>query len=920
MRLWTVGLTLAALSAVCAPSEARDLRLPVQEKVLDNGLKVLVLEDHSIPNATLYVAWKVGSRNERPGITGIAHFFEHMMFSGGAKYGKAFDATMERNGGSNNAYTTRDVTVYTDWFPAAKLPLILDMEADRMRGMNFDPKVVASEREVVASERRLNMEEPASVLAEQLWAAAYTAHPYQWDVLGWMVDIQHWKQEDLEAFFAAHYAPNNAVVVIVGAVEAERVFALVEEAMGAIPRGPERRPIHTREPRQEGERRLVVEDENANLSQVMCAWHIPETAHPDFPAIDVAERILLAGESSRLYRKLVDEDELCLQVGGGWQGYQFDPSLFTLELVIREGQDPAQAERVAYAELQRMAEEGPSAAELEKAKRQLVVGLVRQLETLDGKAGLIADTELFFGGWRKLQARVDAIEAVDAAAVQRVLATYFRPRNRTVATLVPTAAEEEAEAPPAERSLPEEPAEAPPAAAVEPVKRPQAPAGEPKIALPDAEFMALDSGVQVLLVPDPEVPLVSFYLRLDGGALLDPEGAEGASSLLATLLERGAGARDALAFQEAVDRVGGRLAVRSRKRWIEVEAQFLREDAALAVSLLADLLIRPRLDAGEFSKARGLALDELKAARDEPAQLIDDYWNAWSKRGHPFARATSGDQGSVASLTLEQLRALAKRQLVPQRAMLAVAGDFAQPAMLDLLASQLGAWKGSWEAGPELPPLKPLPGGQVLLVDAPDALQTYFYAGNVLFDWSDPDYAARYLANTILGGRFTSRLNMALRTESGLTYGASSWIDDTLGGMFALSSYTATPTSAEAIELARATYARFRERGIDAAELESARTYIKGQYAPDTLETAMQRAKLLLALAYAGVPRARIAGLFEALDALKLEDVNRVIKRFPEPKALRWVVLGQAKQLRELAAGLGEVTEVELAAPGFGPK
>ena len=914
--------TLTLLTALCVGhAQARDLRLPVSEKVLDNGLKVLVLEDHSIPNATLYVAWKVGSRNEHPGITGLAHFFEHMMFSGGAKYGKGFDATMEKNGGSNNAYTTRDVTVYTDWFPADKLPLILDMEADRMSGMVFDPKIVASEREVVASERRLSMEEPYSVLAEQLWATAYTAHPYQWDVIGWMVDIQNWKQEDLEAFFKAHYAPNNAVLVVVGAVNTKEVFRLVEEKMGKLPRGPERRPIHTVEPQQEGERRVQVEDADASVLQVQAAWHIPETSHPDFPALDVAERLLLHGEGSRLYRKLVDEEQLCLEVSGGWQGYQFDPSLFTVELVVREGVDPAEAESAAYAEIERMLEAGPTREELAKAKRQMVVGLLRRLKTLDGKAQLIADTELFFGGWRQLSARVAAIEAVSRADVARVLATYFVRSNRTVATLArpreheplpdPGLAEDE-------RDVAEPPETEP--ASERAKKLPAADGDGKRIALPPGGFAPLDNGLQVLLVPDAEVPLVGFHLRLDGGALLDPPGAEGAADLLAALLTRGAGARDARAFQEAIDRVGGQLSVRARKRWIEVEAEFLREDAELGLELLGDLLQRPTLDAEEFTKQRGLALDGLKAARDEPSQLIDAYWNAWSHRGHPYARPSGGTLASVGALEHEQVQRLAKRQLVPQRAWLAVAGDFEPGAMRGLLEARLGGWSGERGDDPALPQLEARPGGQVLLVDAPDSLQTYFYAGNRLFDWADADYPARYLANTILGGRFTSRLNTALRTESGLTYGASSWIDDRLGGMFALYSYTATETSKEAVDLARSTYSTFREHGIRADELESARAYIQGQFAPDKLETPMQRAKMLLALAYAKVPRAKIEGLFAALDALTVDEVNRVTQRFPEPKALRWVLLGRAEHLRELAKELGEVTEVELAAPGFGPE
>jgi len=424
-------ILLAAASAAAGP-----LDLPVAERTLPNGLKVLVLEDRSIPNAALYLAWSVGSRNERTGVTGLAHFFEHMMFLGGEKYGAKFDPIMEAQGGANNAFTTRDRTVYQDWFPASALDLILEMEADRMRGMVFRPETVESERGVVASERRMNMEDPGRAMSEQLWANAYVAHPYQWDVLGWMIDIENWKQSDLEEFFRANYAPNHATLVVAGDVAAPQVFSLVEAKMGAIPRGPDRRPVHTAEPPQEGERRVLFEHPNAQTAQVKMAWHIRETAHPDFAVHAVIEALLLHGESSRLHRSLVEESQLCQAVGGGWQDYQFDPSLFTVELVMREGKSAAEGEAAAGAQLDRLAKEGPDERELRKAKNGLRAAFVRRMTTNDGRADLLAETELFFGGWRNLGARVDAVERVGAEEVRRVAAATFAARNRTVVTLV----------------------------------------------------------------------------------------------------------------------------------------------------------------------------------------------------------------------------------------------------------------------------------------------------------------------------------------------------------------------------------------------------------------------------------------------------------------------------------------------------
>lgn len=437
-RPWSTSTRAALALALLARAGAAGtpLGLEVHERTFENGLKVLVHVDRDIPNAVLYTTWRVGSRNEVPGITGLAHYFEHMMFTGGAEFGKSFDPTMEAAGGANNAYTTRDVTAYQDWFPASRLDLILRMEADRMRGMVFDPEVIKSERGVVASERRVNLEEPGEALSEEMWAAAYTAHPYQWPVLGWMVDIENWSKQDLEAFFRRNYAPENATMVLAGDLDPDEVFRKVQQHMGDIPRGPGRRAIHTQEPPQRGARRVEVHHEGATLGQVALAWHVPATEHPDFAVLEVLERMLLVGDSSRLHRLLVEKEAVALSVSGGWQGHQFDPSLFTVEAQLREGKDPGKVEGLLQRAIEDLTRDGPDERELQKVKNGLSATFLRRLRTIDGKASVIAETETFFGGWRKLGARLGAIEAVTADDVKRVLAEHFQPRNRTTAVLV----------------------------------------------------------------------------------------------------------------------------------------------------------------------------------------------------------------------------------------------------------------------------------------------------------------------------------------------------------------------------------------------------------------------------------------------------------------------------------------------------
>ncbi|MCG3135012.1 MAG: putative zinc protease [Planctomycetes bacterium] len=419
-----------------APAKERTpVVLPAEERVLANGLKVIVLPDRSIPNVAMNTFWRVGSRNERTGITGVAHFFEHMMFRGGVKYGKSFDRDMEAAGGSNNAYTSFDVTVYQNWFPKSALPLVLDMERDRMSGLRFDPADVKAELEVVYSEFRLGREDPHEVLAEQHRAASYTAHPYQWDVIGWENDIRNWKQEDLERFYDENYAPNNAVMVIVGDVDPAETFRRVEDALGAIPRKPERRPVHTQEPPQKGERRVELVDPNAQLPMVILGWHMCATGDPEFPVFEVIEDLLLDGDASRLPRALVEEEQVCLGVGGGWQGHQFDPSLFTVDLTLRGDRAVEQAEERALALIAKLAVEGPTERELERVRNKNRAEILHRLAKIDGKAHLLGETETFFGGWRNVQQRIDRIAAVTADDVKRVVAKTFTKENRTVAVM-----------------------------------------------------------------------------------------------------------------------------------------------------------------------------------------------------------------------------------------------------------------------------------------------------------------------------------------------------------------------------------------------------------------------------------------------------------------------------------------------------
>jgi zinc protease len=409
----------------------------VRTHTLKNGMKILVHEDDSIPNVALYVFYRIGSRNERPGTTGLSHFFEHMMFNGAKKYGpKEFDVVMEAAGGANNAYTDRDVTVYQDWFPASAMPLIFELEADRIAHLSFDPKMIESERGVVASERRTSVEaNNIGLLDEQLWATAFVAHPYQWPVIGWMVDIENWKMADLKHHFEIGYSPANATMVLSGAVKFEEVIELSKRYLEAIEPRPLPPPVTTKEPEQLGERRVKVV-KFAQSPSLMVSYHVPPAAHGDYYALQVLRNILSVGNSSRLYQRLVDRDQLAIEVDAQ-MGLALDPTLFSTFVQPREGISLETVEKVLHEEIERVKHGGVLEREVQKARNSILAEFYRTLKSISGKSQLLGNYEIFFGDYRKLFTVAGDVAKVTAQDVQRVAQEYFAENHRTVAMLIP---------------------------------------------------------------------------------------------------------------------------------------------------------------------------------------------------------------------------------------------------------------------------------------------------------------------------------------------------------------------------------------------------------------------------------------------------------------------------------------------------
>lgn len=424
-------------------SSAADLKidLDVQRHVLGNGLTILVAENHAAPTFCYMTWFKVGSRNERPGITGISHLFEHMMFNGSGRFGpKVFDRLIESNGGYSNGSTSYDFTNYHEEVASEGLETVLDLESDRMRSLLLTPENLEQERSIVKEERRLRTDNSTEgTMFELLMANAFIASPYRWPVVGWEPDLNNISLPDCLDYFRTYYAPNNALVVIVGDVETGRTIELMEKYFGGIPSQAPPRAVVDAEPIQKGEKR-IAHRMVAELPAVMVGYKAVPFSHEDFIALDVARCILTEGDSSRLYRSLIYDKQIANEASVHFRP-SLDPSLFLIYAQAREETDPASLEPAIYDVLERIISGDIDEREIRKAKNQIRVETIKDLKDNSGRTELLGAYELMAGDWRRVFTTLAKVEAITKEDVRRAAAACFHPDRRTVVTLIPEAGE-----------------------------------------------------------------------------------------------------------------------------------------------------------------------------------------------------------------------------------------------------------------------------------------------------------------------------------------------------------------------------------------------------------------------------------------------------------------------------------------------
>jgi len=423
--------------AAARPAAITPETFKVERTVLDNGLVLLTHEDHSVPTVTFWQWFKVGSRNERPGITGISHFFEHMMFDGSKNVGpKEYDTFLEANGGYSNAFTDKDMTAYYEDAASDRLGVLLFLDSDRMRDLSLRPDLFENQRGVIMEERRVSAENSIpGMLEETLDATAFMASSYHWPVLGWMEDLRTLRREDMVEYFDRYYAPNNCVLVLTGDFDTKAAVDSIKAYFGDIPRRADPRPPVDSEPPQRGERRAEVHYPAQNVT-IDLGYKAPNLQSKDLQALQVLSRILSDGESSRLHRALVYDKQIALQASTQFQP-QIDRTLFGFYVTMKPGRTGAEGEAAIYEVLDKLAAEGPTARELEKAKNLLEAQFVTSFELNNGAGQQLAFHEHLFGDYRAMYGTLDRIRAVTAEDCRRVAKELFVPRARTVVTLVP---------------------------------------------------------------------------------------------------------------------------------------------------------------------------------------------------------------------------------------------------------------------------------------------------------------------------------------------------------------------------------------------------------------------------------------------------------------------------------------------------
>jgi zinc protease len=917
--LAAVVLVLAALLMVSVPVMAQNPlkklpTIPFEKYKLKNGLEVILSEDHTLPLVSVNLWYHVGPANERPGRTGFAHLFEHMMFEGSQHVGGKMHFNYLEGAGATdiNGTTNFDRTNYYETVPSNQLELALWLESDRMGYLlgSLDIEKLANQRDVVRNERRQGENAPYGLVEEGLNHLIFPkGHPYYAAVIGSHADVEAAKLEDVREFFRQYYTPNNATMAIAGDFDATKIKGLVEKYFGTIPTGPEVPKITAATPPITAERRVVVTDQ-VELPRVYMGWLTPPVFKKGDAECNLYAQILAGGRSSRLYKSLVYEKQIAQDVSASIEETQLG-SVFELTATAKPGVKPEDLEKAIDADMAKLQAEGPSAAEVERARNVTETALVRGLERSNGVANRLNYYNLFLGNpdyFSKDLGRYDAVTPADITQATRTLfkkdarAVVYGIPGKKVIDDVPKTSDEE------NKRQAKEAGESKVAMADEPWRGKAPSAGPvPKFSLPVPEKAQLPNGLTIYLVERHNLPLVAAALFTLSGSELNPLDRPGLSGFTADMLMEGTAKRSALKFAEDADHIGATIAAEAGYSSANVSVSALSWNAGAGLDLVSDAALHPAFDGKEVDRVRNRRVTAVLQENDEPFALAIRTANKLLFPNSPYGFSVLGTEASNKSIGRDDLAAFWKQSYVPSTAVLAMAGDLNMGQARELAAKYFGGWSGT-ATNAKAPATPAAPAKSIAIVDKPGAPQTALLFGSIGTSRDTPDYVPLEVMNTALGGLFSSRINMNLREEHGYTYGAQSFFQYRRGvGPFLAGGAIRTDVTAPAMQELFKEITRIREAELKPEELQKAKDSFSKTLV-GLFETTRDTASTVGQQFVFGLPTEYYRNLPAQIDKVTGAEALRVAKEYLHPDA-------------SIVVGVGDRTKIEpeLKKLNFGP-
>jgi len=910
MRLSRAALLLGAALLPATLVQAQPTAPAVKpiaftERTLANGLRVYAIRDTSTPNVSVQMWYDVGSKDDPAGRSGFAHMFEHLMFKATRNLvSEQMDRLTEDVGGNNNASTNDDYTEYHETIPANHLQRLLFAEADRMASLVVEPKSFASERDVVKEELRQNTNaRPYGKLFSQYFPAiSYTRHPYARGTIGSIDNLDSAQIDDVRAFHATFYRPDNAVLVVSGNFDpaqlnqwVDQYFAKIKRPARAIPR-----VTTTEQPRTQAVSRTVYEA-NTPLPAVLISYPIPADRDPDSAPLAVLNTILSQGESSRLYESLVYRDQLA-QSAETYLDVKQGPGNLAVIAIMAGGKDVATGEAALRKEIARMRDTAVSPAELAKAKNQIVTAELLGRETAEGKGRTIAQATIIDGDPHAADRQLAAIGRVTAADVQRVARKYLQDNRAATIHYLPAESANGAKgdtiavAPSVvaqQLVTPPDVEIVTPATAAKRIA-PPAPAATVQATTPKPVEFALANGMRVVVVEKHDLPLMTALLVGQGGGANDPAALPGVNSLAATLLTKGTATRSATDIAQQIETLGG--AISSDASWdgSTIDITVKADQAAPALAILADVARNPAFKPDEIERARAQAIDGVQVAQKNPSQLAGLVAARTALGTSAYGHPLEGTPASLKAIGEKDIRAAYAATWAPKQAALVLVGDITPAQARPLAEAAFGTWR-TVASKPATVPAQSYPRPRVVVVDMPGAGQAGVVVARPGLARSDARYYPTAVANTILGGGFSSRLNQEIRIKRGLAYGAGSSLQaGRQPGLIAGRTSTKNPSAPETVSITLAEMKRLGTEAVTPAELDTRKAVLVGNFGRAT-ETTGGIAGAVGGYVVQGVPLSELGAYVAKVAAVDPAAVQAAAAAELDPARASVVVVGDAK-------------------------